>query len=162
MSIAERLAIAPELRDTRLWHKPREEDIPEGDAGGTYHRRKDAVSAYLNCTPLAKIWEDFRISKSELYRMLDRCLSVRPNGEMFGFFALLPMTSITPYTRTSPIKPELAEVKKGLAGAFMQLMAEHATLYKYVEKYALESWNKTASAVARAIRPEFLKRCAIR
>ena len=46
MSIAERLALAPELRDTTRWDKPRESDIPEDDLE-EYRRRKKAVTAYL-------------------------------------------------------------------------------------------------------------------
>lgn len=35
MSIAERLAISPELRDTTQWERPREKDIAEEDTTAT-------------------------------------------------------------------------------------------------------------------------------
>ena len=44
MSIAERLAISPELRDTSQWERPREKDIAEEDIDD-YERRKKAVTA---------------------------------------------------------------------------------------------------------------------
>ena len=159
MSIAERLAIAPELRDTAKWDKPRESDIPKDDFE-EYRRRKKAVAAYLNGTSFATIKKDCNYTKSQIYRMLDRCLSVRPNGTMYGFHALVPGVSIAPYQRKSPVNPELAAQTKGLAGAFMQLMAEHESLYRYVEKYALNSGGKSAAVIAKAIRAEFLKKCA--
>jgi len=159
MSIAERLAISPELRDTSQWERPREKDIAEEDIDD-YERRKKAVTAYLNGTPFAKIKGDYGFSKAEIYRMLDRCLTVRPNGTMYGFHALIPRISIAPYKRKSPINPELAAQTKGLAGAFMQLMAEHESLYRYVENRALRAGGKSAAAIARVIHPEFLKKCA--
>ena len=159
MSIAERLAIAPELRDTTKWDKPRESDIPKDDLE-EYRRRKKAVTAYLNGTPFATIEKDHGYSKSQIYRMLDRCLTARPNGTMYGFHALIPGASIAPYKRKSPVNPELAAQTKGLAGAFMQLMAEHEILYRYVEKHALNSGGKSAAVIAKAIRAEFLKKCA--
>lgn len=156
-SIAERLAIAPELRDTTKWDKPREKDIQGVEE---YRRRKKAVSAYLNGTPFATIKEDHSYSRSQVYRMLDRCLTVRPNGTIYGFYALIPGTSIKPYKRKLAINPELAAQTKGLAGAFTQLMAEHENLYRYVEKYALNVGGRSAAVISREIRTVFLKKCA--
>lgn len=159
MSIAERLAMAPELRDTTIWDKPRESDIPKDDLE-EYRRRKKAVTAYLNGTTFATIDQDYGYAKSQIYRMMNRCLTVRPNGTMFGFHALIPGVSIAPYMRKSPVNPELAAQAKGLAGAFIQLMAEHEGLYRYVEKHALKAGGKSAAVIAKAIRAEFLKKCA--
>ncbi len=159
MSIAERLAMTPELRDTARWERPREKDITKGDVE-EYLRRKRAVTAYLNGVSFALIKNDYGYSKSQIYRMLRRALSSRPNGSMYGFHALIPGVSIMPYTRTSPINSELAAQTKGLAGAFMQLMAENESLYRYAEKHALSSGTRSAAAVARAIRADFLKKCA--
>ncbi len=159
MSIAERLALAPELRDTTRWDKPRESDIPEDDLE-EYRRRKKAVTAYLNGTSFEKIRKDYDFTKSQIYRMLDRCLTPRPNGTMYGFHALIPGAVIAPYRRKTPLNPELAAQAKGLAGAFMQLMAEQESLYRYVEKHALNSGGKSAAVIAKAIRAEFLKKCA--
>lgn len=159
MSIAERLAIAPELRDTTLWDKPREKDIAVDDLD-EFRRRKKAVAAYLNGTSFASIEKDHGYSKSQIYRMVGRCLTIRPNGTMYGFHALIPGVLIAPYKRKSPINSELAAQTKGLAGAFMQLMAQHESLYRYVEKHALNAGGKSAAVVARAIRAEFLKKCA--
>ena len=159
MSVAERLAVAPELRDTTRWDRPRESDIPK-DHIEEYRRRKMAVTAYLNGTSFATIKKNHGYAKSQIYRMLGRCLTARPNGTIYGFHALIPGVSIAPYRRKSPVNPELAAQTKGLAGAFMQLMAEHESLYRYVEKYALNSGGKSAATVAKAIRAEFLKKCA--
>ena len=159
MSVAERLAVAPELRDTTRWDRPRESDIPK-DHIEEYRRRKMAVTAYLNGTSFATIKKNHGYAKSQIYRMLGRCLTARPNGTIYGFHALIPGVSIAPYRRKSPVNPELAAQTKGLAGAFMQLMAEQESLYRYVEKYALNSGGKSAATVAKAIRAEFLKKCA--
>lgn len=157
MSIAERLAVAPELRDTTRWDKPRENDVASDDLD-EYRRRRRAVTAYLDGASFATIREEYAYSKSEIYRMLGRCLSCRPSGAMYGFHALIPSVSIAPYQRKSPIKPELRA--KGLAGAFTQLMAENESLYRYVEKHAISAGSKSAALIARAIRTEFLRKCA--
>lgn len=159
MSIAERLALAPELRDTSLWEKPREKDLLPDDKA-EYLRRKKAVIARLNGTSFAQIKKDHGYTKSEVYRMLRRCLTPQPNGTIHGFRALPPGTTVAPYQRKSPVNPELAAQTKGLAGAFMQLMAEQEVLYRYVEKHALGSSSKSSAVVAKIILPEFLKKCA--
>lgn len=158
MSLAERLAIAPELRDTSRWDRPCEKDL--GDDLAEYLRKKKAVTAYLNATSFATIKREYGFSKSEVYRMVERCLTPRPDGTIHGFMALPPGVVIAPYQRTAPIDPELAAETKGLAGAFMQLMAEQEELYRYVAKHALAAGGKSAAVVAKIIRPEFLKKCA--
>ncbi|HUR39785.1 MAG TPA: hypothetical protein VM240_01315 [Verrucomicrobiae bacterium] len=159
MSIAERLALAPELRDTSRWDKPREKDLAPEDKA-EYLRRKKAVIAYLNGTSFAKIKENHGYSKSEVYRMLRRCLTPQPNGRIYGFLALPPGITIAPYQRKTPVDPELAAQTKGLAGAFMQLMAEQEELYRYVEKHALSGGSRTSAVVAKIIHAELLKKCA--
>ena len=159
MSIAERLALSPELRDTEHWDRPRESDIREQDLEN-YRTRKNAIIAYLNGVAFASIRKDYGLSKHEIYRMLDRCFASRPNGTMYGFHGLIPGIVIAPYRRTKPIDPELAASSKGFAGAFIQLMSEHEKLRLYVEKYALSSVSRSAKTVAKAIHSDFLKRCA--
>jgi hypothetical protein len=159
MSIAERLAMAPELRDTGLWDKPREKDL-DPKAKEEYRRRKKAVIAYLNGTSFATIKRDHGYTKTEVYRMVRRCLTPQPNGRILGFMALPPGLAIAPYQRKAPVNPELAAQTRGLAGMFMQLMAEQEALYRYVEKHALRAGSKTSAVVAKIIHAEFLKKCA--
>jgi hypothetical protein len=63
-----------------------------------YGRLKKAVTAYLNGASFAKIEKDHGYTKSQIYRMLARCLTARSNGTMYGFHALIPGVSIASYT----------------------------------------------------------------
>jgi len=159
MSIAERLALAPELRDISSWPGPADDDVcePQRDV---YKKRKEAIIAYLDGTPFSEIEEIHGIPKSEVYRLLSRCLTEQRNGTMYGFYALIPGTVIADYQRKAKIDPAHAARSMGLAGAFLQLMAEHDNLQKYVENKALHSRIKSPRLIARAIRKDFLRKCA--
>jgi len=159
MSIAERLALAPELRDISKWPGPEDDDVPESERD-LYLRRKEAVVAYLDGTAFSAIADEHGVPKSEVYRLLDRCLTEQRNGTMFGFYALVPGTVIGAYQRTAKIDPAHAARSRGLAGAFLQLMAQHEGLQKYVENKALHSRTKSPRLIARAIRKDFLRKCA--
>lgn len=159
MSIAERLALAPELRDIAKWPGPKDDTVPESERD-LYLRRKKAVVAYLDGTAFSVIANEYGIPKSEVYRLLNRCLTAQHNGTMFGFYALIPGTVIGEYRRTAKIDPDHSAHSKGLAGAFLQLMAQHEDLQKYVENKALHSRTKSPRLIARAIRKDFLHKCA--
>jgi hypothetical protein len=89
MSIAERLALAPELRDTQTWSAPAESSLGDADRA-VYVSRKRAVCAYLDGVPPSRIQENYGYTKAQVYRMVGRCLESRPDGSMFGFYALIP------------------------------------------------------------------------
>lgn len=159
MSITERLAITPELRDTSTWDAPSEQHL-EASKLTEYRKRKKAVIAYLEGASFAQIRLDLGYSKSQVYRMLTRCLTLRANGQMLGFFGLIPSFTVASYTRRAVAGTETVSPSRGLAGAFMQLMEEHEALRTYVERQASKSRGKTASAVARMIHTAFLIKCA--
>lgn len=160
MSIAERLALAPELRDTEKWPSPELEDIRD-ESQDLFVRRKDAITSYLNGSEaLADIYARTGIPKSEIYRLLERCLSTHRNGAMFGFYALVPGSKLIGYRRTAPVPARPVTGPVGLAGAFLQLMAAHVELREYVEKQALRSKTKDSRTIAKQIHLKFLERCA--
>lgn len=158
MSLADRLALSPELRDTGSWERPRDDEIAESDRAA-YVNRRDAIIAYLDGIPFRQISARFKLTKSQIYRMLGRCLAFRPDGRMFGFHALIAGTTIAPYQRKRALNAALAAQSRGLAGAFSQLVAEHPILERYIEKHALKAPRKPAKTVAKAIRADFLKKC---
>lgn len=67
MSIVERLALAPELRNTQAWNAPEESSLGEKDRA-VYASRKRAVCAYLEGTPLSRIQELHGYTKTQVYR----------------------------------------------------------------------------------------------
>ena len=140
MSIRERLAFCPELRDTSTWAAGDLEGLAALDRA-VFDRRKRAVEMFLGATSFAEIKKETGLSKSEVYRYVERCLTMLPGGCMAGFNGLLPHCVIKPYTRQAPINVGFAG--RGLAGAFLQLMAEQPTLYSYVRSKVAKSQGKT-------------------
>lgn len=159
MSIAERLALAPELRNFETWSAPEEASLREEDRA-TYLSRKQAVCAYLEGSSLSRIQERYGFSKAQVYRMVGRCLESRPDGSLFGFHALIPRLTVARYQRRASFSSDLAIGRRGCAGLFVQLMSEHPDLYTYIQKQALTRSAAPAGSVAKSIHPSFLKMCA--
>ncbi|WP_445147371.1 hypothetical protein [Dyella sp. Tek66A03] len=157
MNIAERLATTPELRDTSTWPMP-SEHLMDDEGLATFHVRVGAISAYLDGTSFSRISTRFGLSKSQIYRMLDRCLTVKKDGDIHGFFALMPGYPISRYSRRAPITENGGG--SGKAGAFRQLLEQHEELKAYVERMAIRLSARPARAIVKAIRTEFLKKCA--
>jgi len=159
MSFAERLAFAPELRDITTWPTPRPGRLSTASSQ-LYERRKSAVAAYLTGASLKSIHTHFGVSKAELYRLIERCLTDNGSAGITGFQALVPGYAVARYTRTRSIDYASAKAGKGLVGALSQLIAESEELSSYIEKKALHSNAHSASSIAKGIHKEFLKRCA--
>lgn len=158
MSIAERLAITPELRDTDSWPRP---SFVDDEKKSVYEARKGAIIDYLDGKSFAQIKKDHKVPKSEVYRVLARCLTVKPDGKIYGFFGAVPGQSVVSYVRRAAIDPTLAKSSRGLAGAFLQLMSENDDLRLYVERKALKNGgNKRPAFIAKTIKQEFLRKCA--
>jgi len=159
MSLHERLALFPELRDTSTWGKPSEEKL-KGKEKETYLNRKRAIELYLKGNSFAAILKETRLPKSEVYRFLNRCLEVRPTGDIFGFFGIVPKLVQKPYTRTAPLGDAPVDKLKGLSGAFTQLVSSHPKLHDYIISSATRMRSTDARVIAKAIHKSFLVRCA--
>ncbi len=159
MSISERLAFSPELRDTDNWPAPDMRDIAD-EKRAVYSTRRQAVISYLNGATPKEIEKEFGIQRSEIYRMLDRCLTTRPNSTLYGFYALIPGYPVRRYERKAPITKPPNNTRSGLSGVFVQLLSENDDLRTYVENKVRRARIKSARSIAKAIRPEFLRKCA--
>lgn len=159
MSLAGRLALAPELRDTDEWPSP-DVDAMDEDMRAHFLRRKDAIVGYLQNERFADIAARTGVAKSEIYRMLDRCLRTQVDGTQLGFFALVPGSKCVVYRRRAPAPCGPATGPAGLAGAFLQLMHEQSALRDYIEKSALRSNSHSAPALVKQLHAKFLQRCA--
>jgi hypothetical protein len=159
MSLAERLRLAPELRDTGSWPRPEDEAIKD-ECRAEFGRRCAAINAYFSGTSSRKIKDVYGLARVELYRMLERCLTAKANGEILGFYALIPGFKVVAYQRKRKPKAGIALTSGGLAGAFGQLMREEESLRLYVEGATLRLRAKSPPVIANAIYEGFLVRCA--
>lgn len=90
--------------------------------------RVKAIELYIEGDSIAAIKEATGISGSEVYRLINRCLSASNNGLVWGYQALIPSFRLGSYERVSPLKPKLPESKSGFAGVFSNLLARYPDL----------------------------------
>lgn len=159
MSLRERLSFSPELRETSTWAKPSEEKLT-GTEKEAYQKRKKAIELYMEGKSFETILEKTGLPKSEVYRFLGRCLEVRPTGEIFGFFGIVPKLVQKPYTRTAPLQGGTIGTLDGLSGAFTQLVSIHPELHDYIVSSATRMRRLDAHQIAKSIHKKFLERCA--
>ena len=87
-----------------------------------YLRRKTAVSMYLDGASAEAIRTSTGYSLSHAYRTLtERCLATHEDGRLWGWRGAVPNAHIRPYTRKSPLNPNVWG--GGLVGALQKLFA---------------------------------------
>lgn len=92
-----------------------------------FDAQHQAVIRYQAGDAIQSIENDTGVGRRQLYRCLDRCLSVHPDGRIWGWRALVPQKRTRPYLRSKG--PErIPGSQAGLSGAFTQLMQNHPTL----------------------------------
>lgn len=79
-------------------------DNLEIDKQELFLRRKNAIEALIRGEKtICEITNLYNIEKTELYRFLERCLSIDTNGNILGYRALIPYFRLKPYNRIENI-----------------------------------------------------------
>jgi len=95
----------------------------------TYLTRRRAVQLHLTSTmTIAQICEKTGLCRSEIRRLVTRCLQVSAEGTVWGWYALLPHVRLTEYR---------AKKVNGRAGSFARFLEDHPKLAKKLEGWAL-------------------------
>lgn len=113
-----------------------------------YINRKQAVVAYIERNEtIDNICSRYGIKKSEVYRLLKRCLETHTDGRLFGFRALIP------YMR----------VQSTINAPFEQLLEEHPSLKDQIEKDFLNAYKKgevrERNLSTKTIHQRFMRNC---
>lgn len=159
-----RLSIPDYLKDIDTWATV---DIGALSAidWEAYRSRCDAIRMFLEDTdkPLSAIFEETGVSRSTLYRTLERCWKKHTDGRIFGFRGAIPFTRQKAYERTVPVKASRSG-SSGSSGAFSQLLQNYPDIEKLLKKHGRLRNKKIANA--RAVRKSlheihdlFLKAC---
>lgn len=93
-----------------------------------YASQKRAVCAYIEGTQLPRIQEIHGYKKTQVYRMVGRCLESRPDGSMFGFYALIPRMTVASYRRRASFNSGSSIGSGGRARLFGQAALEAARI----------------------------------
>lgn len=83
----------------------------------------------VSVTAIAK---KYSVNRTVLYRKAQRCLLRHPDGQLYGYRAVLPYLNVKAYERTAAVAR--CGGKGGAAGAFAQLMAVHPTIRTAIVK----------------------------
>lgn len=112
-------------------------------------RRMRALQMYVD----GKSHEDIRattgIRRSEVHRLLQRCLTLAADGRIFGMRALVPGTRVVEYERTAPVTCSPGEANHGSAGALGQLFRRFPELQRFIHNAYLQTTPRHKGADVR-------------
>ena len=126
-------SLAPSLKDVRTWPQVDEHAIEDREKRSLFLRRYKAIKLLLDDTTGSYDVVESGVTRREAMRLLKRCLCVSPDGQIYGFRALIPNLHIAKYTRRARPGGSAKEASFGAAGAFQQLIHSHPILADLIE-----------------------------
>lgn len=103
-----------------------------------YIARVAAIKAYIrgdSFTPQSPM------PKREALRLFKKCITIHPDGRLYGFRALIPHLRTSTYTRKSALKL-CGNEKDGLAGAFTALLQQYPELVDLIERQVFKKGSR--------------------
>ena len=122
------------------WSLVPEEVIPP-DRLQLFQARVQAVCSYYDGLPVRDIKSVTGLSVNEPLRLTKRCLTLRDDGAIRGFAAIIPDLHIKPYVRSAPVRPKREHQRGGMAGALTRLL----TTYPDIEQLLVPLIRKEAT-----------------
>ncbi|WNC95293.1 integrase (plasmid) [Paraburkholderia sp. FT54] len=98
----------------------------DATAGSRVQRHIDAIERYAKNEPVGSIEAATGVNRRQLYRLLDRALSLHADGRLYGFRALVAHARVTEYTRMLPVT--LRGERGGAVGALSLLFERYPRL----------------------------------
>jgi hypothetical protein len=133
-------------------------DIP---ARAWAEARQRAVRGYLAGGSLTAISAEFKVTKAEILRLLNRCVAPHEDGRINGWRAVRRYRRIHMYERMAAIP---APGRRGLAGVFTRFLRDHAQIKEILDVYILKGKSPDSlpeSRLAHAgIYAQFCRSCA--
>lgn len=152
-----------EWTDLSTWPKLNEASLPEDEAK-KFSRIRAAVTAYLDGSNATAVAKETGVSRSELYRAVERALSLHADGAIWGWRALKPNVRVKQYERTTPSPrsaTEFSDADSGFAGAFTQVLDSHVVIRDGLKDLALKTGGGAHESRinAKDFHSEFLRLC---
>ncbi|NMM04416.1 hypothetical protein HHL24_42070 [Paraburkholderia sp. RP-4-7] len=98
----------------------------DATAHSRVQRHIDAIERYAKDEPVGSIEAATGVNRRQLYRLLDRALSLHADGRLYGFRALVAHARVTEYTRMLPVT--MRGERSGAVGALSLLFECYPTL----------------------------------
>lgn len=127
-----RTAIPAAYGDLNAWPRP-DETLMGDDQLKSYISRRIAIEMYGAWSSFTSISQETGKSKSEVFRLLKRCLTIAPDGQIYGFRALPASVRIATYCRTQEVNHAPGSGSGGCAGALTRLFGRYPEIEDLVK-----------------------------
>jgi putative transposase len=105
-----------------------------GEQKSAFAQYKKSVELFVSGITVREIENLTRVNRRQLYRLLDRCMTQAPDGQVFGFRALLKHHRFVPYSRTAKLSAACSITHQGFVGAFALLLEQHPALVDWLQQ----------------------------
>ncbi len=126
-------SLDPFLKNAETWPQVDEQSIVDVNKRKLFINRGKAIKLMLDQAGDAQIAAETGLPRREALRLLKRCLTVSPDGRMYGFRALIPNEHIVSYTRHAKAEMAPRRTSSGVAGIFQQLLRAYPVLANLIE-----------------------------
>lgn len=133
----DRDSLPPKIKDLSQWPTVNVTLLADEDAH-LVERRILAVRNYVAGCPVKVISKETAIPRQEIHRLMDRCLAEHPDGNIWGFRALVKGCHIKTYVRTAPINGSRPSQHGGAAGALSMLFDQYPWIREAVDALFLK------------------------
>jgi hypothetical protein len=130
-------------------------ELLTADSGELFKKRKFAVDLYIKGEALDSIESQTGVRRSDLSRLIERCMKIHSDGLVYGYRALIPHIRTTSYTRVTAPKSNKPSGRGGYAGAFEALLKKYPELHEKLIQKILPRKNGS-KIVERNIKPATL------
>lgn len=122
------------------------EDALSPDERELYLKRKHAIDLYFAEESLDVIKDKTGVVRSELYRFLERCFTLDPNGQEWGYRALIPRKRVE---------------RDGESGLFQQFLTKNPTIKNHIDEWFLNRKRKNLQPIKglKEIHADFVRLC---
>lgn len=122
-----------DMAEVRSMSRPKFAET-EKAARATYERRERAIELYFEGQTLGEIKRETRICKQEIYRFVARFNTLRDDGGIVGFFALVPGAQVV---RIRHAASDKLSRKTAVSGAFGLLLRRYPEVQRALQNLAL-------------------------
>jgi putative transposase len=127
-----------DLLDWERWPQVDELSIKNERRREQFVCRSRVVKLLIQEIPRSEILAQTGISGKRAVHWFRRCLTLHPDGRVYGFRALIPMSRVEPYHRHAEVRFALGHSRAGAAGAFTQLLRSYPELETLLQKQILK------------------------
>lgn len=161
-SDARHLSLRPAEVDTSTWRTVADEDIPDPRQRKLYRKRCDAVDILRHGHGARAAAAVAGCSERNLRRLWLRCRTVAPDGEVWGYRALVPRTQINKRNRKAPLS-SFENPSAGYVGCFGKLLRDYPSirhgLIQALEKKGGQGRFRPNNMSGRQLHNEFKDLC---